>query len=428
MQRTGRVVAVIGLLGLTAVAVALGLSVWWPRAAYAPTPTAQPPAPTAAPSATPLPETHRLTLPSISVPGATATPTIALAQIVLPTRAPPRPQPMTTATRAFAPTRAATAAAGLAAASDRCAGIVTRAGAHLTLDGKPFRFLGTNSAYFMEPYFPESEIAPILAFIGDTFPNAVLRLWVFPGWDLDRLGRVLDAGAEHGVRFLITLDDYHRGKSEHWFQSTFRMEYLPHVKAVVKRFRGHPAVMGWELMNEPTCGPEGFSQGCLDAEYGWVKETSEVIKALDPCRPVSVGTTGYLWGSVPDRDNFRRMHALPSVDLVSIHKQVGSEEKEIVDLARDLGKPWFFGEVYYQAYDDACRPIRSEILGERANAVAADIRKSLDAGASGYLLWQYAAGPVDMGGRIQWFCGWYEYFRDDPTHARIRETDWGLGR
>lgn len=426
MQRTGWVVVVIGLLGLAAVAVGLGLSVWWPQAGRAPTPTWRPPAPIAAPSATIQPEAHQLPLPSISARAATATPTIALAQIVLPTPVPPTPQP--TSVPAAVPTRAPMAGTGLAAASDRCVGLVTRTGAQLTLDGKPFRFLGTNSAYFMEPYFPEAEIAPILAFISQTFPNVVLRLWVFPGWDLGRLGRVLDVGAEHGVRFLITLDDYHRDKSEHWFQSTFRMEYLPHVKDVVGRFRTHPAVMGWELMNEPTCGPERFSQGCLDAEYGWVKETSEAIKTLDPCHPVSVGTTGYLWGSAPDRDNFRRMHALPSVDLVSIHKQVGSEAKEIVDLARDLGKPWFFGEVYYRAYDDACRPLHSGVLGERADAVTADIRKSLDAGASGYLLWQYAAGPVNMGGRIQWFCQAYEYLRDDPTHARIRDTDWGLGR
>lgn len=421
MRRVYGILLAICLLALTAAGVALGVSVWWPKAGRAPMPV--PPAPQA--SATPSPETHQLTLPSVSVPAATATPTIALAQVVLPTPIPPIPQPTVPPA---APTQAPTAALALAAAPNRCAGIVTRVGAQLTLDGKPFRFLGTNSAYLMEPYFPEAEIAPILAFLGDTFPNAVLRLWVLPGWDLDRLARVLDIGARHGVRFLITLDDYHRGKSEHWFQSTFRMEYLPHVKAVVQRFRGHPAVIGWELMNEPTCGPEGFSQACLDAEYGWVRETSEAIRALDPCRPVSVGTTGYLWGSEADRDNFRRMHALPSVDLVSIHKQVGSEEKDIVDMARELGKPWFFGETYYAVYDAACRPIRTEMLGERADAVAADIRRSLDAGASGYLLWQYAAGPVDMGGRIQWFCGMYEYFRDDPTHDRIRATEWGLGR
>ncbi len=427
MRRAGWFVVILGLLGLTAIGVILGVSVWWPRVADAPVAVPRLSPPTAPPGATPSSEAHRLTLPSISVPAATATPTITLAQIVLPTPIPPTPQPMNTAAHTAAPTGAVTAGE-LAALSDRCVGIVTRVGAHLTLDGKPFRFLGTNSAYFMEPYFPEAEITPILAFIGETFPNAVLRLWVLPGWDLDRLGRLLDMGAQHGVRFLITLDDYYRGKSEHWFQSTFRMEYLPLVRAVVARFRDHPAVMGWELMNEPTCGPEGFSQPCLDAEYGWVKETSEAIKALDPCRPVSVGTIGFLWGSEADRSNFRRIHSLPSVDLVSIHKQVGSEEREIVDMARDLGKPWFFGEAYYQAYDDACRPIRSDILAERANAVAADIRQSLDAGASGYLLWQFAAGPVDMGGRIQWFCQAYEYLRDDPTHARIRDTDWGLER
>ncbi len=422
MQRVVQVLAALGLLCLIAVGVALGLTVWWPRADRAPTPT--PPSAPATVAVTP--QGYQLTLPNVSVPAATTTPTIALAQVILPSPAPLHADPTAIATAAPSPAR--TAGQALGAAPDRCPGIVTRTGAQLTLNGRPFRFLGTNSAYFMESYFPEREITPILQFIGETFPNAVLRLWVLPGWDLDRLERMLDTGAKYGVRFLITLDDHHRGKSEHWFQSTFRMEYLPHVKQMVARFRDHPAVAMWELMNEPTCGPEGFSQACLDAEYNWVKETSEAIKALDPCRPVSVGTTGYLWGSEPDRDNFRRMHALPSVDIVSIHKQVGSAETDIVQVARDLGKPWFFGEVYSRVYDDACRPIRTEMLGERAEAVAADIRKSLDEGASGYLLWQYAAGPVDMGGRVQWFCGWYEYFRDDPTHDRIRATDWGLDR
>ncbi|MGB9592825.1 MAG: cellulase family glycosylhydrolase [Anaerolineae bacterium] len=420
MRRAIWGVLALGVLCLTAMGVALGVSVWWPHAGRAPMPA--PPSATGTTEATP--QAYQLTPPNVSVPAVTSTPTIALAQVVLPTGVPVVPTVAATAV----PSPMPTAGQAFGVASGRCTGIVTRTGAQLTLDGRPFRFLGTNSAYFMESYFPEAEIAPALQFIGATFPNAVLRLWVLPGWDLDRLGRVLDAGAKYGVRFLITLDDYHRGKSEHWFQSTFRMEYLPHVKQVVARFRAHPAVAAWELMNEPTCGPEGFSQTCLDAEYGWVKETSEAIKALDPCRPVSVGTTGYLWGSEPDRDNFRRMHALPSVDVVSIHKQVGSAEADIVQVARDLGKPWFFGEVYYRVYDDACRPIRTEMLGERADAVAADIRESLDEGASGYLLWQYAYGAVEMGDHKEYYCGVYDYFADDPVWQVIRSVSSSLTR
>lgn len=433
MRYLTRILAGIGLTALcclTAAALALGVSVWWPQAHAIPTGTDAPantPAPTIVAS-TPTAAANQIGLPHISVPAPTPRPTIHLAQIFLPTPAPEPTQPEPTAALAAAPSATARSQVGFAAASDSCAGIVTRTGDQLTLDGAPFRFLGTNSAYIVESYFPQREFDPILRFIGETFPNAVFRVWVVPGWDLDRLERILDTGARYGVRFMITLDDYHREKNEHWFQSTFRMEYLPHVKTVVKRFRSHPAVAVWELMNEPTCGPEGFSQSCTDAEYGWVKETSEAIKALDPCRPVSIGTTGFLGVFAADRDNFRRMHALPSVDLVSIHKQVGSAEAEIIQVARELGKPWFFGEVYYRVYDDGCRPIRSELLGERAGAVEADIRKSLDEGASGYLLWQYAAGPVDMGDKIQWFCGWYEYYRDDPTHARIRDTDWDLDR
>ena len=440
MQRKAWVLGAIGmtaLAALTAAALMLGVSVWWPAAQIAPTSTHAPtPVPTPLPTSTvvqntPTVEAYRLGLPHVSVPAPTPRPTIQLAQMFLPTPAPEETQPVPTAALAFAPSPTARVQLGFAAAasgSGTCAGIVTRTGDQLTLDGEPFRFLGTNSAYIVESYFPQREFEPILKPVGETFPNAMFRIWVAPGWDLDRVERILDIGAKYGVRFTITLDDYHREKSEHWFQSTFRMEYLPHVKEVVKRFRNHPAVAIWELMNEPTCGPENFSQSCLDAQYGWVKETSEAIKALDPCRPVSIGTTGFLWVIAADRDSFRRMHALSSVDLVSIHKQVGSAEAEIIQVARELGKPWFFGEVYYRVYDDACQPIRSELLGERAGAVEDDIRKSLNEGASGYLLWQYAAGPVDMGDKIQWFCGWYEYYRDDPTHARIRDTDWDLDR
>jgi len=108
-----------------------------------------------------------------------------------------------------------------------------------------------------------------------------------------------------------------------------------------------------------------------------------------------------------------------------VHKQVGSAESDTIRVARELGKPFFVGEAYYRVYDDGCQPIRSELLDMRAEAVEADIRSSLDEKASGYLLWQYAAGAVKMSdGKIQWFCGWYEYFHDDPTHKRIREADW----
>lgn len=384
MQEKPSVLTLAGLLLLglvTLLALAVGLSVWWPSVEAAPGEIISPApvTPTATDTSGPLP-------------------------------APTEPTP------ASAP----------AVPPGDCRGIVVRSGDRLTLDGKEFRFLGTNAAYLLESYFPEREIEPILAFLGETFPNAVLRVWLLPGFDLGRFERVLDIGGKYGVRFVVTLDDYYRDKGEWWFQSTFRADYLPHVKRVVARFRDRPEIVVWELMNEPGCGKEGDSSSCLDAEYGWVRETSEAIKALDPCRPVSVGTIGATPWSPAGMDNFRRMHALPSVDIVSVHKEV---EKEIVDesrIARELGKPYFVGEAYYRVYDDRCQPIRTELPEVRADAVEMDIRRSLENGASGYLLWQYAAGPVDMGDQIQWFCGWYDYFRDDPTHRRIRSVDWGL--
>lgn len=412
------------LLGLvTLLALVVGLSVWWPSVeaapgkTIAPTPAAPPATETSAPSPTPPQTQTPNPSPTTSAPP-TARP---------PAASPTPPAPTAVDTPEPAPTRPESAVEGATATREaQCRGMVMRTGDRLTLDGKEFQFLGTNMAYLLESYFPEEEIEPILAFVGETFPNAVLRVWLLPGFDLDRFERVLDLGGEHGVRFLVTLDDYYRDKGEWWFQSAFRMEYLPHVRQVVEQFRDRPEIAVWELMNEPGCGKEGDSQPCLDAEYGWVKETSEAIKALDPCRPVSIGTINASPWSPAGMDNFRRMHALPSVDMVSVHKEVGAEVATAVRIAGELGKPWFVGEAYYRVYDDRCQPIRTELLGQRADAVEADIRASLDNRASGYLLWQYAAGPVNMGDKIQWFCGWYEYFRDDPTHLRIRAADWGL--
>lgn len=376
----------------------------------------------------PLPTRYHLSLPQISVPQPSATPTMSLAQIQILTATPSPPLPTARAQIATVePTRSEVASSGGAAsAGGACRNIVVRTGDQLTLNGEPFRFIGTNASFLLEGYFPLNEIEPILAFMSETFPNPVLRVWLLPGYSQSRFQRMLDLGRKYGVRFVVSLDNYYWSKSESWFQSTFGMEYLPHVEKVVARFRDRPEILMWELMNEPNCGPEGDRQSCLDAEYGWAKKTSELIKALDPCHLVSIGTSGVVTWTPGGEGNFRRMHALPSVDIISVHKEVNKEMDNEVRLARELGKPLFIGEAYYQVYDDRCQVIRQEMLGERADAVERDIRATFEQGSSGYLLWQYAPGPVDMGGAIQWFCGIYDYLRDDPTHARIRESIWPI--
>jgi hypothetical protein len=91
------------------------------------------------------------------------------------------------------------------------------------------------------------------------------------------------------------------------------------------------------------------------------------------------------------------------------------------DMAHELGKPIYFGEVAVLGHDEGCRPLPDDALQNRARAVADDLEAAREAGIDGYLLWQFAYGSVDMGGgHIQHYCGVFDYFSDDPVWSVIR--------
>ena len=89
-------------------------------------------------------------------------------------------------------------------------------------------------------------------------------------------------------------------------------------------------------------------------------------------------------------------------------------------IAHELGKPIFFGEIQLEGLDKSCQPLPGDALLSRADHVAADLEQSLKAGVDGYLLWQYAYGPVDMGSHTQYFCGELDYFCDDPVWPLLK--------
>jgi hypothetical protein len=120
------------------------------------------------------------------------------------------------------------------------------------------------------------------------------------------------------------------------------------------------------------------------------------------------------------------MHALDTIDIVSVHTEGGRVAKGgrqlERDIAHELGKPIFFGEVYMRGLNKGCQPLSDDVLQRRAQAIGEDIRQSREAGIDGYLLWQYAhcfGGPE--GGRGDCFCGVFDYYADDPVWAVLKE-------
>ena len=142
------------------------------------------------------------------------------------------------------------------------------------------------------------------------------------------------------------------------------------------------------------------------------------MKRLDPHHLASFGTqrAGFDDQAI---DTFRRVHALDTIDIVSVHGQggklsKGEREKEI-GIAHKLGKPIYFGEVYIRGYNERCQPLPGNALQERAQAIAADMEKIRELGMDGYLLWQYAYGALGAGRNIEYYCGVFDYSADDPV-------------
>jgi hypothetical protein len=291
-------------------------------------------------------------------------------------------------------------------------GFVTRCGENLQLDGQPYTFVGTNVSYLAGPYFPEDKMEEVVSFLAGTGVE-VIRVWVEPGCDLDRVERMLDLGCKYGVRFILTLQDFFGEKDGYWFKAKYVTKDLPHISNIVPRFANRPEVLMWELMNEPTCPPKDSNRSCWDALYHWAQVTSEAVKQLDPNHLVSLGTyrAGFEDLAI---DTFRRAHALDTVDIVSVHCTAGKvskgERQRERDIAHKLAKPIYFGEVYMLAYDRNCQLLSGGVLDRRAKAVATDIRDSWKAGIDGYLLWQY----------IHDGCGVTDYLRADPVWAVIK--------
>ena len=97
-----------------------------------------------------------------------------------------------------------------------------------------------------------------------------------------------------------------------------------HVKHIVSRvnslngkpYSESPAIMAWELCNEPRCfiGDEEHKTAFVD----YVNEQSQLIKSIDKNHLVTTGSEGK-YGCEVDLDLFEEIHSLPAIDYCCIH-------------------------------------------------------------------------------------------------------------
>jgi len=133
-----------------------------------------------------------------------------------------------------------------------------------------------------------------------------------PTQDLQKLEAVLDVARRHDVKILLTMfslpgarnrqDNNYEFDYRLWTDEAFQQQTLAFWKALAARLRDHPAIVGYNPLNEPHParrdgftgdeGEKGFAEWLARHEGGtsdlnrFNRRIVEVIRAEDPCTPI----------------------------------------------------------------------------------------------------------------------------------------------
>lgn len=85
-----------------------------------------------------------------------------------------------------------------------------------------------------------------------------------------------------------------------------------------KPYTEDPAIMSWQLANEPRPGQGQESMKDVPAFVEWIDQTAAYIKSLDPGHLVSTGNEGTM-GSLESKEVYVDAHDSPNVDYLTFH-------------------------------------------------------------------------------------------------------------
>ncbi|KAK3680921.1 putative mannan endo-1,4-beta-mannosidase C [Podospora appendiculata] len=346
-------------------------------------------------------------------------------------------------------------------------GFVTVDGDKFKLDGRDFYFAGSNAYYFPfsgtqddpekgmkaakdaglsvfrtwgfndknQTYMPGGlphyggEGAGGTEVVFQVFANGTSTINVAP------FDKVVNAATKTGIKLVIALTnnwaDYggmdvyttNLGGKYHddfYHVPAIKAAFKRYVKAMVTRYKDSPAVMAWELANEPRCGADGVrnlprSANCTTAVLSaWVDEMSAYIKSLDAHHLVTWGGEGGFniasddWAyNGADGGDFDHELSLPSVDFGVFHsypdwwsKTVAWTDQWIRDHAaagRRARKP-----VVHEEYGWLTDAGRLQNLGTVSNRTRIEVvggwqNISVEEKLAGDMYWQYGYSGYSYG-------------------------------
>lgn len=329
--------------------------------------------------------------------------------------------------------------------SETDSGFVRQDGEYLQLAGDRFRFHGTNNQHLPFLSLSRSRIRSffrqvaelglsVVRTFGCVFNASEPKFQPEPGtYDesvFERMDFIVKTAKDHGIRLVVPFVDYWAeehggtkmytdwsetadGKQDFYTDEQAKRLYKDYVREFVRRentltgveYRDEPAILMWELANEPRA-----TDG--DAFRDWIAEMSAFVKDLDPNHLVSTGEEGfYAANRVGYGNDFLRDHAVSDVDVCSFHLwpqhwdisvAEGREwiRRHVADARNRLGKPAYLGEFGWFVERN---PTDRDQLRKRNEAFETWCRTLEETNSEGGLVWRlswangiYSGLPTDV--------------------------------
>ncbi|CAN1835569.1 Mannan endo-1,4-beta-mannosidase 7 [Linum perenne] len=325
-----------------------------------------------------------------------------------------------------------------AAATGEDGEFVKTKGAQLTLNGIPFYANGFNAYWLM--YFAADPSPSQRQKVSTVFQEArshglsIARTWAFndaqdralqisPGVysesTFQGLDLVVSEAKKYGIKLVLSLvNNYEQfgGKKQYanWARSqgqsissdddffsnsVTKGFYKNHIKTILTRrntitgvyYKDEPAIMAWELMNEPRCTSDPSGTTIQMASYA---------KSIDGNHLLEVGTDFIANNEIPEID-FATVHAYPDQWLTNSDDRSQQEflnhwlEVHIQDAQNVLQKPVLFAE-----FGKSSRTASVEQRDQLYNTIYTAIYSSARAGgaAAGGMFWQLFTEGMDSFG------------------------------
>jgi hypothetical protein len=288
------------------------------------------------------------------------------------------------------------AAAGFASVSD----------ATLAIDGRPFPVAGVNYYPRQNPWdrfwteYDPMTIDADFDLIAHELKLNTIRIFIpyeqFGGPNvsadmLARLDDLLRRAQDRQLKVIVTLFDFFGGQYDplHW-PDTDR-----HLAGLIPRFQSNPAILAWDLKNEPDL--DDASDAVVDA---WLRHTAWKVRSLDPVHLITVG-----WS-----DANAAVRVSDVVDAISFHfyRPASSLAEKISALQSQTGgKPLLLSEFGLPTWNSPFFPgghSEKEQAAYYADILTA-VRSTRLAGSLAWTLYDFPAIPETVGGRWPWQAG-----------------------